>query len=748
MKKRNLISLTYCLIIISIQLQAQNLKLNQIGFYPQSEKTAIVPNGRIGSSFHVVDEMSKDTVFNGIVNARKYWDSSEEQVSQADFSAINVPGTYSLKIGNSQESHVFEIKNTPYQDLLKASIKAYYFQRCSSPLLVEHAGIYNRNLGHPDDRIIVHSSAASPERPAGTILSMPKGWYDAGDYNKYIVNSGISTYTLLAAFEHFESTLNELELNIPESGNNVPDVLDEIKWNLDWMLTMQDPNDGGVYHKLSFKNFSGYELPENAAFDRYVVQKTTTASFDFAAVMAQASRIFKAFESNFPGFADQCYEASLQAWKWGRSNPNIIYQQPSDIKTGEYGDGNLKDERQWAAAELYITTNADSFYIATEVPSINASVPSWQSVNMLALLSLAKHRSNLTDLADNAMVKTKVLDLADQLFETYQSSAYRIAMGGTKSDFVWGSNGLAANQSLILLSAFELTNDGKYFAAAHSNLDYLLGRNPLNFSYVTGYGDNSTLNPHHRVSISDKISEPVPGLLAGGPNPGQQDGCNYTSNLPALSYVDDKCSYASNEIAINWNAPLVFTTAGITHALRQSTDASPFIIAQPDTHLAIENESTLLSIKAAGMEPISYQWIKNDEEMIEANSATLKIPNTSSSDETDVYKVRISNEKGSIESDPIRIKIVAKDILTSLNDNDDLSSIYFSPNPTKDKKVYFKSPVKNIQIVITSTTGHQSRPIIQPDNSIDLAYLSKGIYFIHLMTRDSSKITTKKIVLD
>ena len=112
---------------------------------------------------------------------------------------------------------------------------------------------------------------------------------------------------------------------------------------------------------------------------------------------------------------------------------------------------------------------------------------------------------------------------------------------------------------MALLTAFELTRDSSYLRAALSNLDYLLGRNATTFCFVTGFGSGSPLHIHHRVSQSDGVIPPVPGLIAGGPNPGQQDGVTtYPSKLPGLSYTDNYQAYACNEIAINWNAPFLF----------------------------------------------------------------------------------------------------------------------------------------------------------------------------------------------
>src|SRR5690606_35637774 len=155
--------------------------------------------------------------------------------------------------------------------------------------------------GHPDDRVAIHPSAASATRPAGTFIVAPFGWYDAGDYGKYVVNSGITTGTLLSLLEDYPAAAQRLETNIPESGDGVPDLLDEVLWNLRWMLSMQDPADGGVYHKLTTASFAGMVMPEAATAQRYVVQKSTPAALNLAAVAAQASRVLRHHESAAPG---------------------------------------------------------------------------------------------------------------------------------------------------------------------------------------------------------------------------------------------------------------------------------------------------------------------------------------------------------------------------------------------------------------------------------------------------------------
>src|SRR5690606_7618167 len=254
----------------------------------------------------------------------------------------------------------------------------------------------------------IHPSAASPGRPAGSVISAPGGWYDAGDYNKYIVNSGITTHTLLAAWEDFPQQFRGRDIGIPESGDEVPDLLDEAWWNLRWMLAMQDPGDGGVYHKLTNLRFDGEVMPEAARERRYVVQKSTAAALDFAAVMAQAARVYAPFESRFPGMPARMRGAAIYAWDWAQANPDAVYRQPEDVSTGAYGDRKLDDEFAWAAAELFVLTGEARYLRAFEHHAGEPGVPSWSDVGGLAWATLARHRERLPDDATRARVVAAV----------------------------------------------------------------------------------------------------------------------------------------------------------------------------------------------------------------------------------------------------------------------------------------------------------------------------------------------------
>ena len=550
------------------------IRLNQIGFYPLAEKIAIITKPVTGK-FYILGA-DKRTVFTGLLKASIQPAFSGNFTCIADFSAFNKPGNYVVSVPGIGNSYPFAIKNSVLQPVAQGSLKGFYYIRASIPLEEKYAGKWHRAEGHPDNKVLIHPSAASDKRPAGSVISSPRGWYDAGDYNKYIVNSGISTATLLSLYEDFPEYMRTVRLNIPESNNKVPDVLDEVLWNLRWMLTMQDPNDGGVYHKLTNANFDRMVMPAKADSVRYVVQKSTAATLDFTAVMAQAARIFKKFPVQLPGLADSCTKASIYAWNWAIKNPSVIYEQDAmnrqfkpAVTTGTYGDRNVTDEFIWAAVELYVTTGKTQYFEKFKARDDGKmQIPAWGSVKQLAYYTLLKNAPMDPVFSS---IKRNLLLFADRLVRGADSNAYQTVMTKTKGNFGWGSNSNAANQGILLIKAYKLSGNKKYLNAALANLDYLLGRNGTGYCYLTGFGSKPTMHPHHRPSVADGIVDPVPGLLAGGPNPGMQDHVKLLSTVPDEAYADNDQGYATNEIAINWNAPFAYLANAIEALQKELT---------------------------------------------------------------------------------------------------------------------------------------------------------------------------------
>lgn len=560
------------------QTVTDRIKVNQLGYYTSAPKISVVTGSTDAQTFYVTSTNIRDTLFTGKLSEEKQSANSTTKTKIADFSSLQKKGSFFVLIPGVGHSYVFNIGSNANRAAAVAALKGYYYQRVSVPLEEKYAGKWHRSAGHPDTAVYIHPSAASRERPAGTKISTPGGWYDAGDYNKYVVNSGISMGTMLSAYEDFSKYFDTLNTNIPESNDAVPDILNELIYNLRWMLTMQDPNDGGVYNKCTNAAFDGMVMPGITTAPRYVVQKGVAATLDLAAVAAQASRILYKYQKQLPGLSDSCLKASVKAWRWAEKNPAIEYDQNAinkkyepKITTGAYGDKSFSDEWAWAAAELFITTKNKSYYdVFIKQKKDSLSLPSWGNVEMPADYTLLRFKDKLPAFTqkDVQIIKQQLIQMADKYISNVPANAFQTIMGQSPKDFHWGSNSDAANQGIVLINAYFLTKDKKYIDNALTNLDYLLGRNATGYSFLSGVGSKSIMHPHHRQSVSDGVTDPVPGLLSGGPNPGKQDGCSYEFSAPETAFSDNDCAYASNEIAINWNAPFVYLSNAI-EALQQ-----------------------------------------------------------------------------------------------------------------------------------------------------------------------------------
>ncbi len=528
---------------------SDKIRINQLGFYPASVKQFLAVDTK-ASTFRLV-RPDGSVAFSGELTDNDTWDASGEHVMLGDFSSFTTSGKYFIVVDGEIKSPPFQIKEGLYQEALQAAIKSYYFQRASMPIEEQYGGKYNRAAGHPDDRCLFHPSSGYSE---GTMNSSG-GWYDAGDYGKYTVNAALSTGQMLHLVEIYPDAVANSSLNIPESGNGISDLMDEMKYELDWIMTMQD-NDGGVFHKITAKNFSGFIMPADYDLERMVIGKGTAATLNFAAVMAQASRLFNKTEMDWSAKA---LTAAEKAWKWAMQNDNVAFRNPPDVRTGEYGDNEFSDDFYWAAAELFISTKKSEYldyFTSNRQEYAHQLTNSWKFfVRNNGFHSLLANRS-LLDPGFAASLEKGHITLADEILEKITKNPYRIAL----DRFEWGSNSDILNQAMILCIAHHITGDKKYLAGAEQITDYILGKNATGYCFLTGFGTKNVMFPHHRPSGADGIDEPVPGFIVGGPNGHRQDRntVNYQSKFPAKSYMDVQESYASNEVCINWNAPAVF----------------------------------------------------------------------------------------------------------------------------------------------------------------------------------------------
>jgi endoglucanase len=541
------------------------LKVDQVGYVSTASKVALYTSESPGEQFLVKRADTGEKVFSGKFSSPQMDSDTGDRVQAADFSAVTVKGTYYLEVPGVGKSWKFTIASDVFSQTYHLAMLGFYGQRCGTAvdLAPEFPG-YKHPACH------LHGEFHSSSGKAG-VRDNVGGWHDAGDFGRYTVNSGISTGTLLWAWEFFPDNLRNRKLNIPETGNGTPDILNEARWNIEWMLKMQD-DDGGAWHKQTSERFPGFVSPDSDHLPSKVIGnaaapfKSTCATADLAAVAAISARVFAPFNKSF---SERNLAAARKAWDWAEHNPDVTFKNPAGVNTGEYGDKDCSDERLWAAAELWRTTGDaayNSYFLAHYnrfLPLLASAVPdSWAQLSPMALWTYALANRKGTDKTAVDAIRKASVDAGREIVRRTQANPYCVSLRA--KDYVWGSNGLAAQYGMQLLVTNALAPDPAFQQAATDNLHYLLGRNTFSLSWVTQVGENPFQHPHHRPSVASGFDKPWPGLLSGGPNADRQDAVLKGLPIlpPAKVYRDDKESYASNEIAINWQAALVFLVAG------------------------------------------------------------------------------------------------------------------------------------------------------------------------------------------
>ncbi len=527
------------------------LAVNQAGYLPRHPKQAFLAGPAAAGDVSVVEEASGRTVASVPVGRSRRDPDTGLQVATVDFSAVRRPGRYWLQADGVQ-SHGFVIDDLAFDLAFVAMLRTYWLQRCGTAVRDPATGVAHAAC-HQDDGIILHGDRFNP---AGTRIDARGGWHDAGDFGKYVATATTTIGRLLSLYEMQPALFGDGQLSIPESGNGAVDLLDEMAWGLDWLLRMQRA-DGAVYRKLSGAQWPGDVLPESDRQTRYVYGVSSPETAKFAAVMAMAARIW--------GSAGAVYlDAARRAWAWLETVPEqqVDWRAGDDGGSGMYlynppldGEETLRhdrDDRTWAAAELYVTTGEAPFQraFAALLPRTDFTLFEWKDPSSLGLTSYL-FAPRLDDRAGlRPAIRKKLLARADQLLRRAASAPWGLAIERLK----WGSNKMVAEEGITLVLAHRLTGRADYLAAAVGQLDYLLGRNPFERSFVTGVGADPVRHIHHRVLQAQGIY--VPGYLAGGPFPGATDPVA-PKGRGLLSWVDDARSYATNENAIDYNASMI-----------------------------------------------------------------------------------------------------------------------------------------------------------------------------------------------
>lgn len=531
------------------------IAVNQVGYLPQWQKTALlINNPNSTNQIKLIDYDTKKLVATLAATPSIKNEQTGDRISELDFSSITKPGKYYLK-QDKLKSPPFQIGNDIYQQPLITLLNSFYLQRCGIKIDDPITGISHPPC-HLKDGAIAHQHQ---EFQAGEQVSAVGGWHNGGGYSKYVATTTVSIARLLNLYQQQPDLFLDGQLSIPENDNNVADLLDEMQFGLDWLLTMQR-SDGAVYRKLSGQKWPVAIAPDEDLQPRYLYGISTPETAKFAAVMAIASNSYRSINLQQ---AARYLDAAELAWQFLQTQPEmkVDWVEGDDNGSESYlasefnSEASLQtdiDDRLWAAVELYITTGQRKYadYFAANLDLVEYSSFSWKNPAPLALIDYLRQEEQPTSEDLIVKIKTKIQQRADLVLARVQKSSYHIAI----NDFIVNSNRLTAEEGINLVYAYQLTQNPEYLTAAIAQLDYILGQNHFNQTFVTGIGAKPVQHINHPWIIARNLD--FPGLVVGGPNSNARDGIA-PKNKGQLSYVDDNRSYTTNQYAIDNNASII-----------------------------------------------------------------------------------------------------------------------------------------------------------------------------------------------
>jgi endoglucanase len=552
----------------------RHVLVDQVGYLPTSAKVAVIRSDETDPIAWELRDREGRKVARGETTVFGHDAMSGDHVHLADFTSVSEPGEGYELVAGGESSLPFAIRADLYRDLARDALRYFFHNRSGIAIAMPYAGgkQWARPAGHTSD---AHARCL-PGSHCDYTLDASRGWYDAGDHGKYVVNGGIAVWTLLDLYERAQRAgVRRLgdDLNIPESGNGVPDVLDEARWELEFMLGMQVPDGrplaGMAHHKIHDETWTAIPTAPHAdPKPRYLHPPTTAATLNLAAVAAQAARVYDKID---PAFANKCLRAAERAWQAAAQHP-ALYASEVVKGGGPYGDHEVADEMYWAAAELYVTTGKDAYRAALAHSPLHTKkitgAMTWQDTAVMGAISLALAER---DPELRASSRARIVAAADHLLAVGHAQGYRLPFAGEDGQYPWGSSSFVLNNAILLALAHDFTGNAKYRDGVTAALDYILGENPLARSYVTGYGSRPIQNPHHRFwahQADPAFPSAPPGALSGGPDSHLEDPYVQAAGMkgcaPERCHQDNIESYSTNEVAINWNAALAWVAAYLT----------------------------------------------------------------------------------------------------------------------------------------------------------------------------------------
>ncbi|GHV55591.1 hypothetical protein FACS1894182_00140 [Bacteroidia bacterium] len=556
------------IVLLPIALQGQtvspNILIDQFGYLPNSVKTAVIKNPKTGSDnnqpfipgsvYRVINIQNSQPVFEGkpaLYNTGATDTPSGDQIWWFDFSTVSVPGRYYiLDVANNRKSYSFTIDEKVYNEVLKQAVRMFFYQRVGFEKEARYAGVgwadgasHLKPLQDKNCRLYNKPNDASTER------DLHGGWFDAGDYNKYTNWAASYIETMLLAYLENPNVWTD-DYNLPESGNGIPDLLDEAKWGMDWLLRMQETN-GSV---LCVMGLSGGSPPSSVTGQSLYGPATTMATLSAVKAFALGCKVYNRL--GMTEYAEKLRNSALKAWEWAKQNPNVIFHNNSSGNGSAglaAGDQEIEESynreavRITAALYLYEITG-DKQYLSvfengyTVLPLIawNSDMQQyWSSDHFLCFYYLSLDGISET-------VKNRIITALKTAFNRPDNYAGKLGKDGYRSfikDYNWGSNKYKSDYGMTFYffadRSLEPAKNRQYADAAEDYIHYIHGVNPMGLVYLTNMnscGASKSLTEIYHTWFCDKSAKwdkagvstygPAPGYLSGGPNENYKwDGC-------------------------------------------------------------------------------------------------------------------------------------------------------------------------------------------------------------------------------
>lgn len=589
------------------------IKVNQVGYTCKGKKNAKVScfekfGSLIGKKFEIINKETEKIVFSDILSdAITDKAISGESVYEINFDSVTEKGTYFIRIPNAnlntsaltprdKEENLntdtivsvpFQIGDDIYNEMLSDMSKYYYYQRQGIDLEEKYAGEFARKNLHPDDISVIRWSDRN--NPDAETFDISQGWYDAGDYGKYVSPAATSVENLLLAYELFPQEFENINPNIPETDksnklySDSPAILSEIKWELDMLLKLEHPDkDGSFYVAANYKNGTIYIEDTLYSTSDYNSGSNETdlrshlATADMAAMLAHAYIVYKDIPE-YTDFAEECLNTAIRSWKWINDSSNEKHMSIGAAnRTYTFTQEELDRSMYWTAGALFRASktagkNADEYenYLISNCENENVNTCftgnslgySHKGRSFLGFFHYLYQNDNPSDKIKTVFSK----------FEPWRKRIINYDSFGTdypEWGYWWGSNMVLAQSSMTLLLGSIIT-DGKdnipdeVLNSNQSAFNYILGVNPISFSYVSGYGENSVKNIYSAIYSKDAKLTPYKcpkGYVTEGANSSNN---RHLSKYNGKCYMDSDAEWTTNENTIYGNAAMIFLTVAV-----------------------------------------------------------------------------------------------------------------------------------------------------------------------------------------